>query len=412
MDRVFRDNKVLKNCGARLTFFESEALEGHLAFGYVGDYSRMMEPIYRCNILREFGSPSNVRISVVIPVRNFSHTIPYTLETCLNQTYKDYEIVVSDNSVHGDETLSKYIRESENPRLRYVKTPAPLRLAKSFEYAFSQAKGEFVFSIGSDDALLPWGLEMIDQALDKCVHDDVIAWSRGFYVWPNFKEAMNKDQMNIIAPHCHKYAINYIATNEILKLIEQNIQNVYMAPLLYINSGFRRKRFSERVYAKTGALWNGWSQDIYMGALNLFLYDRIPYLSHMATVAGMSNSSIGLNSSLGIGEKVLEYDGVADTAFERQFPISTYDVAHFYGMLLRLQMSGVVPDAYIHKLNWDKILQSSVTNLRVINPLCDRFLQGIETGKSRFVGLCGADPSKISINGVMRFPENIARGYK
>jgi hypothetical protein len=244
------------------------------------------------------------------------------------------------------------------------------------------------------------------------VNDDVITWPRGFYIWPGFMNASQEGQMNIITPRRSKYEIGYVASKDILKAVEQNIQNVYIMPMLYINSGFRRNRFAKTVYEKTGALWNGLSQDIYMGLLNLFLYDRIPQLSHMVTVAGMANHSIGLQATLGNSKKIMEYDGIADTAFERQFPISMHNTAHYYTMLLRLRAAGVVSDEYIRSLDWGAILEQSVHNIDIRNPLWDRIVQGIEAGESDFAGLSGISSIKFNVNEVTKLIVNNAIGYQ
>ena len=41
--------------------------------------------------------------TIVIPTRNRVQTLEYSIHTILNQTFKDFEIVVSDNSTN-DET--------------------------------------------------------------------------------------------------------------------------------------------------------------------------------------------------------------------------------------------------------------------------------------------------------------------
>jgi glycosyltransferase involved in cell wall biosynthesis len=386
MDFLFHDNETLQKRGARLTFFESDELESNMAFGYIGDYSAMMESVYGFNIRKAFHAPSSTQISVVLPVRNFQYTLPYTLKTCLDQTYSDYEIVLSDNSTNGNTELFEYVKELGDPRVRYVKTPAALALAKSFEYAFSQTRGEFVFALGADDALMPWGLELIADALRQHPNDDVIAWSRGFYIWPGFVNEIQEGQMNIVSPRCGKFDINYFSTKELLALVEQNAQYVYLLPLLYINSGFRRTRYTESIYAKTGALWGGNAQDVYMGALNAQLYDHIPYLRQMVTVAGMASNSIGAQASKGLYKSVPEFATSADTVFERMFPYANNDISHFFRMILRLRNAGTVSKPFIRSLDWTTILKKSMSS-NVENLLYDRFCQEVSVTAKRFTHL-------------------------
>jgi hypothetical protein len=378
-----------KNIGARLTGFESKGAEGHLALGYVGDYACMMEPVYGFNILEKFLAPPTVGISVVIPVRGFPHTLPYTIETCLQQEYQDYEVLISDNSPRENTALLDYIRELDNPKVRYVKTPGPLGLAKSFEFAYSQARGEFVFSIGADDALVPWALEHIAVALKACPEDEVIAWRRGFYVWPGFPIEHQAGQMVIVAPRCGRYDMTYYAEHSLYKAPMRAIQHMYSLPMLYINSGFRRVPFVRRLYEKTGALWEGESQDTYMGVVSALLYDAIPVLRHMIAIAGMSDGSIGQATTAGTLKMPPEYQSRTHSGFERNYPPLSGDTHDFYVMSLRAVEMGVLPAEALATLDWGKLVAENMQALDKTSPTYDRLTQELNLGVARLAAFCG-----------------------
>lgn len=97
-------------------------------------------------------------VSVVIPTHNRVDLLPRAIDSVLNQTYKDLEvIVVSDGSIDNTDVLmQKYDR---NGRVRYINyTPA-----KGGNYArntgINAAKGEYVAFLDDDDEWLPMKIE-------------------------------------------------------------------------------------------------------------------------------------------------------------------------------------------------------------------------------------------------------------
>src|SRR5580698_6500214 len=89
---------------------------------------------------------SDIKFSVVIPTRERPATLRHCLRTCLNQNFDDYEVIVSDNGSIA--ATREVVDEAASPKVRYVKTPEPLSLASSWEFAVSHAWGEYVLLIG------------------------------------------------------------------------------------------------------------------------------------------------------------------------------------------------------------------------------------------------------------------------
>jgi hypothetical protein len=121
------------------------------------------------------------RFSVVIPTRDRAHTLRHTIRTCLAQRFDDVEILVSDNG--SDSKTRGVVEEFTDGRLRYVHTPRPLAMTDSWEFAVSQAAGEFVTVIGDDDGLLLHALPAIDRIL-RLSGGMVLRWETAHYCWP------------------------------------------------------------------------------------------------------------------------------------------------------------------------------------------------------------------------------------
>lgn len=296
LDGFYRDGPLRGRLG-RLSPYETDFQEEKPQFGWVGSYLSYISNIYGYDVRPDIEAKREVDFSIVIPARNSAKTLKYTLQTCLKQRYRgSYEILVSDNSVEGSNEVYDLCRELNDPKIRYVKTPRSLTLTKSFEFAYLQTRGEFVFSIGSDDGVLPWALEVLKRIMDQFPQEEIILWERGFYAWPGF----NGGQENMFEiPRAYKAGqldVFLCPTKDILHNVTQDYQAIYLMPLLYINSGFRR-RYLKTLLQKTGKLLDGVNQDLQTGVINCCINDHILELFYPITIAGMSNSSVGSVSS-------------------------------------------------------------------------------------------------------------------
>lgn len=75
------------------------------------------------------------------------------LQSILSQSFKDYEIVITDNEV-GSNTKGLIENLNDN-RIRYYRNSANLGMVKSFNRALSLAKGKYVTMITDDDPIYP-----------------------------------------------------------------------------------------------------------------------------------------------------------------------------------------------------------------------------------------------------------------
>ena len=101
---------------------------------------------------------STPTVSVIIPVFNTADYLAQALESVLNQTLQDLEIIaVDDGSTDG----SPEVLKSFGDKIRIITQPNSGQGAAR-NRAFAQARGEFVYFMDSDDIILP-------QTLETCV---------------------------------------------------------------------------------------------------------------------------------------------------------------------------------------------------------------------------------------------------
>lgn len=104
------------------------------------------------------------KVSVCIPAYNRRAMFRATLWSVLNQSFRDMEIVVSDNVSQDD--LKAEIDAANDPRVRYIRREKNLGGAENFAFLQSFPKGEYVLFLCSDDLLLPDCIEKVVAVLD------------------------------------------------------------------------------------------------------------------------------------------------------------------------------------------------------------------------------------------------------
>ena len=77
-----------------------------------------------------------VKFSVVIPTRERADTLRFALQTCLDQTFDDYEVIVSDNC--SSPATKAAVDELASPKVRYVRTPEPVAMSRNWEFGVAQ----------------------------------------------------------------------------------------------------------------------------------------------------------------------------------------------------------------------------------------------------------------------------------
>jgi glycosyltransferase involved in cell wall biosynthesis len=98
------------------------------------------------------------KISVLMPFRNCEAYLDESIQSILNQTFKDFELIlINDASTdQSDAIVHKYLSD---PRLRYFPNQKRLGIANNLNFALSIAKGDYVARMDGDDISAPSRLE-------------------------------------------------------------------------------------------------------------------------------------------------------------------------------------------------------------------------------------------------------------
>jgi len=99
----------------------------------------------------------NSFISVIVPTYNRADLISETIESILNQTYKNFELIIVDDG--STDNTEEVIRKFKDSRIKYIKTDNWGGPARPRNTGIKKAKGEYIAFCDDDDIWLPKKLE-------------------------------------------------------------------------------------------------------------------------------------------------------------------------------------------------------------------------------------------------------------
>lgn len=103
-------------------------------------------------------------VSIVLPTHNGSRFIAASIESCLKQTYRHFELIVVDGG-STDETLA-IVTSFADARIRIVRQQNNRqRLPGALNLGFAHASGEFYTWAQDDDEYMPEAIEVLVAAL-------------------------------------------------------------------------------------------------------------------------------------------------------------------------------------------------------------------------------------------------------
>src|SRR6266849_10246474 len=134
----------------------------------------------RCSTARRPASEINATamgalVSVILPTFNRAHCVGQAIDSALQQTHRDLEvIVVDDGSV--DQTCQFMKRKyGEFRSIRYIYQENK-GVAAARNTALRAAQGEFIAFLDSDDVWKPWKIELQLACMEKLPHIGMV-WS-------------------------------------------------------------------------------------------------------------------------------------------------------------------------------------------------------------------------------------------
>ena len=135
------------------------------------------------------------KISVLMSAYNSEKYISESIESILNQTFKDFEfIIINDGS--SDNTakiIQKYAEKDE--RIRFINSKQNQGIIAALNPGFSMCRGEYIARMDSDDISLPKRFEKQIEYMDKHSECGVLGTSIIIFDKENSKEYIQKERI-------------------------------------------------------------------------------------------------------------------------------------------------------------------------------------------------------------------------
>src|SRR5579862_9611696 len=120
-----------------------------------------------------------MKLSVILPVYNSDRFIRQSVQSILNQTFRDFElIIIDDGSKDKTEEILKSFKDKQSlrdkslKRIKIIKNPKNLGVAKSLNIGLKESKGEYVARCDADDINIKDRFKKQVNFLDK--HPDYV----------------------------------------------------------------------------------------------------------------------------------------------------------------------------------------------------------------------------------------------
>lgn len=169
------------------------------------------------------------KISVIIPLYNKEKCIERTVQSVLNQTYKDFELIIVDDG-STDNSLRIVQQLQDNRITIYTKPNGGVSSARNF--GIEKAHGEYIIFLDADDIMLPDNLKILIE-LQKKYNTDIVCGN--FY---HFR----KGQKVLTLSRKHEGIIRNIIFAEYFGSVSLRIGST-----LYCMYCFNKHRFDEKL---------------------------------------------------------------------------------------------------------------------------------------------------------------------
>jgi glycosyltransferase involved in cell wall biosynthesis len=112
-----------------------------------------------------------ITVTIVLPSYNRAHYIGLTIESCLAQTYKEFELIIVDDGSKDNsiEVIESYT--AKDSRIKLIKNPVNKKLPGTLNNGFKNANGKYYTWISDDNLFAPNALEKMVKILDN--HSDI-----------------------------------------------------------------------------------------------------------------------------------------------------------------------------------------------------------------------------------------------
>jgi len=181
------------------------------------------------------------RFSITIPAYNAASTLRETIQSVMDQTFDNWEVViVDDGSTDGTRSLAEGLA-SANPRIRVI-AQENRGSGGAYNTAVRNAHADLLVMLSADDLLLPTHLEVFNASIEQHPEASVFT-SDGFYLYDDGRRERAHPETGWATPSGCTLA-------ELLSACFYGVGATYRRDVFAAVDGFR-----ENIYAEDYLFW-------------------------------------------------------------------------------------------------------------------------------------------------------------
>lgn len=148
----------------------------------------------------------NPKVSIIVPLYNGSNYLKYAIDSALNQTYKNIEIIVV-NDGSDDEGKGREIAKSYGKKIRYYEKENG-GVSSALNYGIKKMKGEYFAWLSHDDLIDPEHIEKLVEYVSIEGNEKSIPYASFKII--DERGNLNVEQTIIAQVYCFDYKTSVI----------------------------------------------------------------------------------------------------------------------------------------------------------------------------------------------------------
>lgn len=203
------------------------------------------------------------KYSIIVPTYNGLQYLPTCIETITNQSYKDYELIISDD--HSTDGTQEYLKTINHANIRKIFPPESLSMTEHWEWALTHAQGEWQIFVGQDDGLQPYFFKLADKLTSIARNKGLrtIMSTRAYFFWEGCEYVYGDMAIRYVAKN--KFKVNNFKLESLKILL--GIQTYFELPQMYTTALFSKGLIEEVRSKQRGKVFSCHPQDANLAAI-------------------------------------------------------------------------------------------------------------------------------------------------
>lgn len=290
---------------------------------------------------------SAIKFSVLIPTRNRLDLLKEAIASVRNQSYDNWELIVSDNC--SDDDVEGYVYLLGDDRIVYYRQPAPVSVTDNWNTANDMATGDYMIMLGDDDALVPDALEILEKRIADG-HPQVISFMAYLYLQPNVDPHEKTGDVNLINP----FSMVNLMEGQILSLDwrRRTIKKCFSFERVigYNMQFYCYSKEMVKILQEYGKFYEPPYPDYYTTSMCMLLAESFVYIPKALAVIGITPKSYGYYYRNNIEKEGMTFHKEEDyrlyaplSVCEKLCSVDELDTAAFATFALVSERTGIVP---------------------------------------------------------------------